>query len=186
MYRQNNTYNGMTAKQIQLLCTFQRLWIEHVLWTRAFLISTASGFGDLNDTTNRLLRNPSDFAEVLRPFYGNNAQRFGDLLKEHLQIAAALVDAAKAGDTNAAAQQRIKWYANADSIADLLSAMNPYWNREIWRSFLYDHLRMTENEAIQILIGQYAQSIEQYDAIQDEAIRMGEYMADGIMNQFGV
>lgn len=186
MYRQNDTYNGMTAQQTQLLCTFQRLWIEHVLWTRAFLVSTASGFGDLNDTTKRLLRNPSDFADAMRPFYGNNAQKFGDLLSQHLQIAAALVNAAKTGDTNTVTQQRIEWYANADSIADFLGGINPYWNSQAWRSLLYDHLKMTENEAVQILNGQYAQSIEQYDAIQNEAVQMGQYMAGGIINQFGI
>jgi hypothetical protein len=184
MYKQNNAFETLTIKQMQLLCTLERLWIEHVLWTRAFLVSTASGFGDLGDVTNRLLRNPQDFADALRPFYGARAQRFGDLLKEHLLIAGDLVNAAKAGDAKTASQLRMRWYANADSIADLLGSINPYWNSQAWRTLLYDHLKMTEDEATQILKGQYAQSIAQYDAIQNEAVRMGEYMAAGIMDQF--
>jgi len=78
----------------------------------------------------------------------------------------------------------MKWYANADDIASFLSAINPYWNRNMWQTMLYDHLMMTENEAGQILTGQYDTSIEQYDVIQKEALAMGDYMANGIIRQF--
>ena len=171
----------------QLLSTMQRLWIEHVQWTRAFIISTTFNLPDLNYTANRLLRNPTDFANVLRPLYGDNiAQRFEELLKEHLLIAAQLVNAAKAGDTQAVAQQRIKWYANADAIATFLGSINPYWNANTWGKLLYDHLKMTENEATQILRGQYDASIAEYDAIENEAIQMAQEMAYGIAKKIGV
>ncbi len=173
--------------QHQLQCTLQRLWIEHVLWTRAFIISTAFSLPDLNYTTNRLLRNPTDFANVLRPLYGDSiAKRFEELLREHLLIASQLVNAAKEGDTQSVAQQRMKWYANADSIAAFLGGINPYWKVNTWRALLYDHLKMTENEAIQILQGQYDASITQYDDIQSEAIQMAQEMVNGIARQFGM
>lgn len=186
MYTQQ--YNpGPNLRYDQLMCTLQRLWIEHVLWTRAFIMSTAFNLPDLSYTTNRLLRNPIDFANVLRPLYGDSiARRFEELLREHLLIAAQLVNAAKAGDTQSAAQQRNKWYANADNIAASLGSINPYWNVDTWRAMLYDHLKMTENEATQILQGQYDASITQYDAIQSEAIQMAQVMANGIARQFGV
>ena len=170
----------------KLMCTLQRLWIEHVLWTRAFLVGTAFNNADLNETTNRLLRNPTDFANVLRPIFGSGpARKFEELLKEHLLTAAQLVNAAKAGDSQAAAQQRRKWYANADSIAAFLGSINPYWSADTWRALLDDHLEMTENEATQILKGQYEASIAQYDEIQAQALMMAKEMAKGIARQFG-
>ncbi len=184
MYTQQY-YPAQRVRYGQLMCTLQRLWIEHVLWTRAFLIGTAFNSPDLSATTNRLLRNPADFASVLQPLYGSGtARRFEDLLREHLLIAAQLVNAAKAGNAQAAAQQRNRWYANADSIADFLAGINPYWNENTWRALLDDHLEMTENEATQILQGQYEASIAQYDAIQAEAIQMAQEMAKGIARQF--
>lgn len=81
------------------------------------------------------------------------AQTFDDLLTQHLVIAADLVNAAKAGNSALAAQKRAAWFANADSIAGFLAGINPFWNSETWRSMLYDHLKMTENEAVQLSAG---------------------------------
>lgn len=179
--------NRLTAKQLQLLNSMRRLWVEHVMWTRSFVVSTTFDLGDLDYVANRLMRNPADFAEALRPFYGNEkAAIFNNLFTEHLEIAGQLVNAAKTGDTRAADEQRMKWYANADDIASFLSAINPYWSRNMWQSMLYDHLMMTENEATQILTGQYETSIGQYDAIQKEALEMADYMANGIIRQFRI
>ncbi len=187
-YRNENFVNSITPhRQTQLSNTLRQLWMEHVMWTRSFIISTAANLGDLQFVTNRLLRNPSDFADVLRPLYGNeNAMRFKNLLTDHLMIAADLVNAAKAGDTKTADEKRKEWYVNADDIANFLSEINPYWNRNIWQTMLYDHLKMTENEAVQILTNQYAASISQYDAIQKEALEMADYMASGIIRQFNL
>ena len=46
----------------------RRLWMEHVLWTRAFLVSKIFNLGDLDAVTARLLRNPTDMANVLTPY----------------------------------------------------------------------------------------------------------------------
>ena len=169
----------------QLSNTLRKLWMEHVMWTRSFIISTASNLGDLQYVSNRLLRNPFDFADVLRPFYGNEtAMKFKILLTDHLLIAADLVNAAKAGDTKTADEKRAKWYDNAENIADFLSEINPYWSRSVWQTMFDDHLKMTENEAAQILTGQYSASIFQYDSIQKEALDMADYMTSGIIKQF--
>jgi len=175
---------AFSPKKEQLSDTMRMLWTEHVLWTRAFIVSTVFNLSDLSAVTNRLLRNPSDFADTLTPYYGrSSAVKFADLLKEHLLIAAQLVNAAKNGDLAAADVQRRKWYANADDIAAFLAGINPYWSGDIWRSLLYDHLKMTENEAVQIIKGQYEPSIAQFDDIQKEALVMADYMTEGIIKQ---
>ena len=189
MYNQNTNYGDThtSTRRHMLHETLQRLWIEHVLWTRAFIISTAFSLPDLNAVTNRLLRNPVDFANVLRSLYGEaNATRFKNLFTDHLVIASELVNAAKAGDNATADMRRREWYANSDDIADFLNSINPYWNKMAWQTMLYDHLKMTENEATQVLTGQYDASIVQYDAIQKEALEMAEYMANGIFRQFRI
>ncbi len=179
--------NSMTQKQIQVLTTMQRLWIEHVLWTRFFIVSTSNDLNDLDEVTKRLLRNPVDFANQLRPLYGSQiAMRFQQLFTDHLQIAAQLVNAAKAGNETETTKQRNLWYANADEIAKFLSDINPYWSKKKWQALLYDHLKMTENEAVQELNGQYEASVTQYDVIQEEAIKMANYMANGIIRQFKI
>ncbi|MEA4897241.1 MAG: acetylglutamate kinase [Christensenellaceae bacterium] len=176
---------GLTREQLRVSNLNRRLWSEHVLWTRFFIVSTVFSLPDLPFVTQRLLQNPRDFADELRPLYGEQvAARFGELLTGHLLIAAQLVNAAKAGDAAEVARQRALWYANAEEIARFLAGINPFWSERIWRELLFDHLRMTEDEATQMLTGQYERSIQEFDAIQAEALEMADVMTCGIVEQF--
>jgi len=77
---QNDNSGFIDARELQLLETVRRLWMEHVFWTRLFIISAASNLPDIRPVTDRLLRNPKDFAAALRPLYGDRvAQTFDDL-----------------------------------------------------------------------------------------------------------
>lgn len=179
--------NGLTCSQLQISNTIRRLWIEHVLWTRFFIVSTAFDLPDLQAVTQRLLQNPDDFAKELRPLYGRQtAAQFKQLFTDHLLIAAELVNAAKAGDSAKVESQRRRWYANAEEIAGFLASINPFWNKRTWRSMLFEHLRMTENEAVFVLSGQYEESIREYDSIQAQALQMADVMTGGIIRQFRI
>jgi len=157
------------------------------MWTRSFIISTAANLADLQPVTMRLLRNPSDFAKELSKYYGEEkAKKFETLLTEHITIAAKVVNAAKAGDTETLNDERKKWYVNADEIAAFLAAINPYWSNQEWRMMLYDHLKLLEIEVTERLQGQYAKDVAQYDIIEDQALMMGDLMANGIRKQFNL
>jgi len=182
-YRDSN----VSQRQLDIIKTIWRLWVEHVLWTRFFIVSAVFSLDDLDAVTKRLLQNPADFARVLRPFYGAmKAKEFEELFTAHLLIAADLVNAAKAGNEAEVKAQRAKWYENAEQIAAFLGGINPFWSEESWRSMLFEHLRMTENEAVQMLTGKYAESIAQYDAIQRQALMMADEMSQGIIRQFRI
>lgn len=179
--------NGLNYHQLQLSNTIRRLWNEHVLWTRLFIISTAFDLPDLPFVTERLLQNPDDFAQTLKPFYGEKTSlQFKQLLTDHLLIAAQLVNAAKAGNTAEADKQRELWYANAEDIARFLASVNRFWSERQWRELLFEHLRMTEDEAAFILTGQYEKGIKVYDDIQAEALMMADEMTLGLIRQFRI
>lgn len=171
---QQEVYNIMT-----------RLWIEHVFWTRAYIKSLINNLGDLEEVTKRLLRNPADFADVLVQFYGEDvAEEFEALLTDHLLIASEVMKAVLDNDMEAFHEKENEWYANAEEIAEFLAKNNPYWDADTWKSMLNEHLDMTQNEFLLMLNGQYADSITQYDFIQDAALIMADYMACGIIQQF--
>ena len=180
MYKDN-----YCIRQINIFGTFRELWEQHIMWTRSFIMSTALGLGDLQFVAARLLRNPADFANILKLYYGkDNAMQFQKLLEEHLMIAASLVNNAKNNNTPAVQADERKWYQNADEIAAFLAGLNPVWTKEEWRRLLYDHLKMTEQEAGYILTGQYQAGVDIYDQIQDDALKMADLMARGIIKQF--
>lgn len=187
MYKNNTNRSINCNKKVNLINIFRQLWEQHIMWTRSFIISTASDLGDLQMVTQRLLRNPSDFSNELRQYYGYDAaNKFESLLKDHLLIAAKLVNDAKSGDTKSVDEDRKKWVNNADQIADFLSEINPYWSKWEWKRMLYNHLQMTENEATYRLTSQYAADIAEYGEIQNQALKMADYMAQGIQKQFHI
>ena len=97
-------------------------------------------------------------------------------------IGGDLVNALKKNEDTVSAIRK-KWYANADSIAKFLSDINPYWEKNAWTDMLYDHIKMTEEEAYLYLHGNYTDSIEIFDKIENEALKMADYMFEGIMKQ---
>lgn len=180
-----NQSNLLNCNQLERSNTNRRLWTEHVLWTRMFIISTAFSLPDLSFVTQRLLQNPVDFARELQPLYGKQiAMQFQQLFTSHLMIAGQLVNAAKEGKTAEVARQRRMWYENAEEIARFLATINPCWSICAWRDLLFDHLRMTEHEAMLTLTGEYEKSIKEFDDIQAEALEMADVMTCGIIRQF--
>lgn len=161
------------------------LWSQHVYRTRFFIISTAADLGDLQFVTKWLLENPGDFAAVFRRFYGRAvAEEFKKLFTSHLMIAGDLVNALKNGDTAKADAEREKWYENADEIADFLSIINPCQSREKWIKLMHGHLKMTENEAALRLAGRFPEDIAEFNSIEQEALKMADYMTEGFVCQF--
>jgi hypothetical protein len=163
------------------------LWEQHVIWTRLTILSIVFGLPDVDLVTKRLLRNPKDFATVLKPLYGEQAAtRFDNLFTSHLVIAAELVKAAKAGDNRAAADAEKRWYANADEIAAFLASINPYWSEQEWKAMLHQHLALTKTEAVNMLTGKYAEGVTIFDQIEKQALEMADVMTYGIINQFAL
>ncbi|WP_225886112.1 LysM peptidoglycan-binding domain-containing protein [Clostridium botulinum] len=174
-----------TESEMALRDTLRMLWEQHSVWTRLAIMSIVAGSPDQDLVIARLLRNPKDFEAALRPFYGDKvAAEFNKLLTSHLVIAAELVKASKAGNTNAASDAEKRWYENADQIAELLSRINPYWYLEDWKAMLHEHLALVKAEAVAILTSDYKRSISIYDEIEAQALEMADTMAEGIIEQF--
>lgn len=161
------------------------LWEQNGVWTRAAITSLVFGLPDVDAVIQRLLHNPSDFAQVLERYYGrSSATRFRDLLTEHLVLAADLVKAAKAGNERAAAAAERKWYANADAMAVFLGKINPFWSQRQWRLMLRQHLDLVKAEAVNMLAKNYEASVAVYDERESQALEMADVMAEGIIRQF--
>jgi hypothetical protein len=180
-----HTSNKYTQAQVDLLNEIRMLWEQHGIWTRSAITSLALDLPDVDFVLKRLLQNPKDFEEALRPFYGDQiALEFSDLLTSHLVIASELVKAAKAGDNKAAAEAEKQWYANADEIAAFLGDINPYWSQDDWRMMLHQHLALVKAEVVAMLTKDFEGGIQVYDEIERQALEMADVMAAGMTKQF--
>ena len=181
--------DGSKVDRLAFHDTMRKLWEDHIVWTRQFIVSAATttdALPDIGPTTDRLLANQADLADAFRPFYGDAA---GDaveaLLRDHILTAARLVAAAKAGDADAVADASAAWYANADQIAAALNALNPkQWPLDHMQDMMRAHLDRTLEEAVARLEGRYADDIEAYEAIHADILAMADMLSDGIVAQF--
>jgi hypothetical protein len=164
----------------------RKLWEDHVVWTRLFIVSAVSNLPDKDATTKRLLKNQVDIGNAIKPYYGNTAgRRLTTLLTEHILIAADIVMAAKEGRTSEVAALSIRWTRNANQIAAFLNRANPdNWPLADLRSMLREHLSLTTTEAVRYIQGDYAGSVRAYDRVLNAMLEMSDFLANGMIKQF--
>ncbi len=175
----------ITQKQVDFKMEMRRLWEDHVTYTRMVIVEAAANVSD-PVTVPRLLKNQEDIGNAIKPYYGDAAgNQLTALLKQHIVIAADVLNAAKAGNSTALDASLKQWYANADKIALFLSQANPtYWPESAVKSMLYTHLNLTTAEAVARLHGDWTTDIQTYDKIVTQAMMMADALADGIIGQF--
>lgn len=133
------------AKKLAFHDAMRKLWEEHVVWTRLFIVSDVFNSPDLQPTTTRLLANQVDIGNAVKPFYGTtNGNHLTALLTQHILLAAKILAAAKAGNATGVQRAERAWYQNANQIAAFLHALNPKnWPLAALRSMMQMHLNLT-------------------------------------------
>jgi hypothetical protein len=99
-------------------------------------------------------------------------------------IAVDLVAAAKSGDQAAFAKHDARWTANAETIAKFLAGANPNWPEKDVLDLLSLHLKLTKDEAVARLTGDWAADVKAFDDIFNEIMVLADALHDGIVAQF--
>lgn len=169
----------------ELKLDMRKLWEDHFMWTRNFILYLVDRLPGKDQAVSRLLQNQMDLGNAIKPYYGEEAGRkLTDLLYPHITIAAEVVNAAKASNTAALDEVNKKWYANADEISEFLSSANPNWELEEIKMMMREHLRLTTDEAVQRIKKDYEADVIAYDKVHDAILKMSDMLADGIDKQF--
>lgn len=185
----HKTHKASSAMSITQAFAFQKvmreLWAAHVVWTREYIVSAVASAEDTKDVADRLLRNQQDIGNAIVPYYGNEAgQKLAELLKEHILIAVDVVAAAKVDDKEKLTKSDARWHENAQEIATFLSGANSHWTKKMLTDMLYDHLRLTTQEAVARIKKQWPDDIKTFDAVFNQAMKMADDLSDGIITQF--
>jgi len=164
----------------------RKLWEDHITWTRLYIVDAIGGLPEKAATTQRLLQNQVDLGNAIKPFYGDAAgTKLTSLLRDHILIAAELIDAAKAGDSAKQASATRRWSANADDIAGFLSGANPqHWPADATKKMMHDHLEATTQEVVAHLQKDWAADIAAYDRVHVQILSMADMLSSGIEAQF--
>lgn len=168
-----------------LVSRLHRLWSDHVIWTRCYIISAIAGLPDADAALARLMRNQEDLGAAIVPYYGAEAgKELTRLLKDHIAIAGKVVVAAKENKDADLKKSDAEWHKNADDIAALLSKANPNWPEAEMKKMLYEHLKLTTQEAVYRLKKEWALDTANFDEIFTQALHMADGFFQGIMAQF--
>lgn len=163
----------------------RKLWTDHVVWTRDYIIAAVADQPDAPAAANRLLKNQEDIGSAVATYYGKPAgDKLTVLLKDHITIAVDLIKAAKAGDKASQQQADTKWKRNGEEIADFLSKANPNWPRATLVDMMNKHLSTTTDEVVARLTKNWDADIRAYDAVYAHILAMSDALSDGIIKQF--
>ncbi len=162
------------------------IWEDHITWTRVVIIGVLDDLNSsaLENYTERLLQNPGDMGNLLKPFYGTaNANAFANLVTQHLVQAAGILVAIKTG--NDPTDLLKAWYENARQIAQLMNKLNPNnWKLQSADRMWKEHLDATVNETLANFGHDWPGEVAAYNKIVSLAAMMADFTSLGVIKQF--
>lgn len=172
--------------EIKLYTSMRQLWSQHMEWTYSTVDAFFHNPKALQPTLNRLLQNQRDIGAAIVPFYGKTAgHRLTRLLLTHIEDAVPVLKAAKSGNSAGLNKAVKAWYANADQIAEFLSAANPKsWPLSATRPMMREHITQTITYSVDLLKGHYARAIVDYGRAENHMAMMADTLSRGIVAQF--
>ena len=175
-----------SARAVAFQDAMNRLWEDHIAWTRMVIVDFAAGLPDLKTAETRLLRNQTDIGNAIKPYYGAAAgTKLTSLLRTHILDAVLVLEAAKAGDKAKLTKALDTWYANGHQIAAFLASANPHnWPLRMTAPMMQTHLALTTDEAVARLKRDWTADVTAYDKVQAEILEMSQMLSTGIINQF--
>jgi hypothetical protein len=164
----------------------RKLWTDHVVWTRDYIIAAVADAPDQKAAADRLMKNQEDIGNAVAGYYGKPAgDSLTHLLKDHINISTEIVKAAKAGNTTDQNAADKRWHQNGDNIAAFLNHANPtYWPKATLSEMMNKHLSTTTDELKARLNKDWDGDVKAFDAVYDHILKMSDALSSGIAKQF--
>lgn len=166
-----------------LLINLRNLWLDLAIWTRNYMVSNISGYGNVDMVGNRLYRIPTDFYARLQLIFGpQNSQELVSLLSQHIILMMETSNAIKNGNNDAASANTAQLYQNSSDIANYFAELNPYWTAVQWKTLLDQYISMTLQEMVALSSGDFERDIDIYDRLTYFTVFLADYMTQGIVS----
>jgi hypothetical protein len=178
--------SSISAQECALRQALDKLWTDHVVWTRQVIVSSVAGLADADAATKRLMKNQEDLGNAIVPYYGAEAGAgLTKLLKEHIMFASDMVKAGIAGNKAALKVADKNARQNATDLAVFLNKANPAsWPKHDLEMMFNEHLDLLVNELNFRLEEQWQNDVTNYDKVVAQALDMAKSLSDGIVKQF--
>ena len=102
-----------------------------------------------------------------------------------LRISRPRVLWASRGDKTKLVDAQARWARNGDDIATVLASVNPrFWKLGTMKAELDRHLKLTTEEVVARLEGNWAADVAAYDKIHLHALHISDLLSEGLVKQF--
>ena len=163
----------------------RKLWSDHAIWTRQYIVGAVDGSPDQASAASRLMQNQEDIGSAVATYYGAAAgSKLTTLLKEHISIAVELIKAAKGQEAAGTQRADAAWRKNGEDIATFLSQANPNWPRPALVDMMNEHLSTTTAEVVARLSKDWEGDVRAFDTVYQHLLHMSDVLSDGIIAQF--
>lgn len=184
-YMQSTKDTIVCDNVLKLSRDMTRAWEENAIWTRMLMISTLGNLPDEQAVYTRLMRNSLDMGNVFRTYFGNvPAQNITNLFARQIEIISRFIHAVKIGNNASAELISREWNWNAFAIAGYLSSINSFYSRNVLQTRLYEYVRLTINQIAMRKSEDYWGDIMVFDLVENQALRVSDYLVDGIKKKF--
>lgn len=157
-------------------------WLNHVYWTRMYLMSAVADNAEQQAVEERLLETADEITDVFARYLPiATTRQLRNLLTEHIEIAGQIIQALKAKNMSDYDALVKEWYRNANQMAALFASHNPYFESRETRNMLLNHLDLTREEIEHQVNGEYEQSIDVFRDVEQQALAMADYFARGLL-----
>jgi len=158
---------------------------DHVVWTRSYIKAVFNKTGDGFIASERLMKNQEELGALFATYYGSEVgAKLTVLLKDHIRIAAEIVDDIGAGQSSKFKTLNSDWQVNGYQIADLLASLNPNWKQEQMREMWDKHLSTTSAEMTARFQKDWGADVIAYDQTYHHMLMFADILSDGIVAQF--
>ena len=154
------------------------LWDEHGLYTLLVMQSKLRKHSDAETTalSNRLLRNQDEIGGLLK------SQNLATLLREHISIAATILDSVLIQDMKRVQQLYVDWKDNAVRVGSMLYKIQQTTQKvnlpeSMWQKHMLDHLALLFDVVVSYSNNQFEKVILGINRYMAQIREMGRMIA---------
>ena len=178
--------NANPARVAEMKQTCRDLWLGHIYWVEHVVSNIVTNDPAKRDAAKKeVVANTKQIANMVTPFYGEAAsEKLYSLLNVNTDAVREYSEATVAGNTQQQEAALARLASNADDIADFLSQVNPYLQRDTVRSLIAAHGAHHVLQINQYRKKEYAHLEETWPMMRQHVYVIADTLTMALVKQF--
>lgn len=162
--------------------SLHKLWLENAMWTRMYVVSTASDLQDKSSIMNRLRKNAEDIAKETKKVQpGVDEGRFKSLLDSNAIGVTGLIFSANLGQGTEAYTVKQGLMKQVDQMASFLNSSNPNAFPLAETKVLFQgYLNEIHNQVMARASKSWEADIGAFDRVNEHAVKIADGLIKGV------